>query len=1099
MKNRGTRYGYNSIEFTHTQYANSKMSLRLNVFSFILYRSEKDMAIQFARCQYVSRSTGGNACRKASYNQRETVTCERTGQIFSFKERGGNAYHEILLPTSVSEKFKNSEVLWNAAENAENRKNSQVAKEFVIALPDDKQITLEDRVELTRRFAREHFIEKGVAVQLDLHEPHEDEKNWHAHLLVTTRRFSIDGETLDKKARDLDPVLRNGLVLEADIWGEHWRDLQNAYFIEKGYDLQVDPIGIVPQEHLGPVRMRHHMNEAIQRAALLEKANEELSKNPEHVLDEITHHKAVFNKQDVEAFLKKHVPLNEREGLSDKIMSESNVLSLYDRETGEETGYFTTREVRAEEEKLLRFAYKIAAKETFSLPFVFIDKGLKNKTLSEEQRKAYDLCTSSGQNLSIIQGRAGVGKSYVLEAIRVAHEESSFRVIGLAPTHKVANDLKINGFKESKTCHSFLFAFKNNRETLNNNTLVIVDEAAMLGTELTVELLNVVKSTGAKLVLVGDDHQLKSVERGGAFRFLSERYDAAELTQVRRQNITWQKSLSEEFSKGEVKKSLQLLKHNNGINWRNTKEESLFQLLMDWGKNTHEKSSKNSLILAHKNIDVDALNQGARDILRSQGKLGDLEISCMTQRGKMTFGVGDRIQLTKTDRERGISNGTFGFITHIDPQTKKLTLLLDNKETKEINPEVYDGLRHGYASTVFKAQGSTLDHVYVLHSSSTNQSVSYVALTRQKATLSLYVSKNETPTHAHLIQQMSRGENIGTSLYFNTSKDILRRKEEKSFLTHLKENAEDLTIKIKDVFHRNEEFYTVPKTASLTKEKSSIVSPIFPVQGKSFSELFELCERRLYYVFKTDNKRDPNSNEIKELNPQVKRTAEIVFHQYAQKGIDPSQNEIALISKRAGYEEMRIPIIRAELMEKGNTGSESEALKAHMLAERIASIEGRMIFEAKQKGKKTPCQLYEAAKSELNSHIDQTKELAQEMTQKHPMSYRASLLCANNILRYKETNGEAPSETQTDKMATIAIKLDKDNEGLANKKLDSGQLNLQQRRLSDLLFIYSAENGRFPIKTELKNIEEQTKISTKEMSLQVKQEISMLNQKELSL
>lgn len=231
------------------------------------------MAIQFARCQYVSRSSGGNACRKASYNQRDAIRCERTGELFSFKERGGNVHHEILLPEGAHEKFKNSSVLWNEVERCEKRKDSQLQKEFVIALPDDAQVTFEDRLELTRQFVNTHFVEKGLGVQLDIHEPEEEERNWHAHLLVTTRRFSADGLSFEKmKARDLDPTIKKGFVVEADVWGELWRDMQNTYFEEKGYDLRVDPIAIVSQEHLGPVRMRHHMNDAIARSQLLQKA-----------------------------------------------------------------------------------------------------------------------------------------------------------------------------------------------------------------------------------------------------------------------------------------------------------------------------------------------------------------------------------------------------------------------------------------------------------------------------------------------------------------------------------------------------------------------------------------------------------------------------------------------------------------------------------------------------------------------------------------------------------------------------------------------------------------------------------------------------------
>jgi hypothetical protein len=126
------------------------------------------VAIQFARCEYVSRSSGGNACRKASYNQREIIRCERTGELFSFKERDGSVHHETLLPLGADEKFKNSSILWNEAEHCERRVNSQVAKEFVIALPDNREVTLEDRIELARRFGN-LFVERGVAAQLDVH------------------------------------------------------------------------------------------------------------------------------------------------------------------------------------------------------------------------------------------------------------------------------------------------------------------------------------------------------------------------------------------------------------------------------------------------------------------------------------------------------------------------------------------------------------------------------------------------------------------------------------------------------------------------------------------------------------------------------------------------------------------------------------------------------------------------------------------------------------------------------------------------------------------------------------------------------------------
>ncbi|OJW47894.1 MAG: hypothetical protein BGO67_03115 [Alphaproteobacteria bacterium 41-28] len=1467
------------------------------------------MAIQFARCAYVSRSTGGNACRKASYNQREVVRCERTGELFSFKERGGNVHHEILLPEGADVRFKNSGVLWNEAEKCEKRKDSQVAKEFVIALPDDKQVTLEDRIELTRRFSQ-IFVGRGVAVQLDVHSPHEGEKNWHAHLLVTTRRFSEDALTFySKKATDLDPVFRNGVVVEADVWGEIWRDLQNTYFEEKGYDIQVDPIGVLPQEHLGPVRMRHHLNEAILRAQMLQKANEKFALDPLSVLETITHTQAVFSQKDVEIFLQKHVPVNERGGLLEKVMSSSDVLQLYEKDTADITQFFTTAQVRAEEEKLLRFADAIANKPAFGLHPICIEKGLEGKSLNHEQKEAYDLCINSGQNLVIIQGRAGVGKSYVLDSIRSAHEASCFRVLGLAPTHKVAADLKESGFKEAKTCHSFLFAFKNHREKLDSNTLVIVDEAGMLGTELSVELFHVIKSSGAKLILAGDDRQLSSVARGGTFGFLAERYGTAELKDVRRQSIMWQKTVSEDLSKGDIRNAVQLLQENKAIVWSEKKEGSLNALLKSWGKDNFLKPRQTRQILAQRNVDVDALNQGARDILRQQGKIGDVEITCMTQRGMMAFAEGDRIQFTKTDKEQGLRNGYFGIIEHINPKTKMLRVLLDNKELKEVNPNTFDGLRHGYATTVYKAQGSTLDHVYVLHSKRTNQATNYVALTRQTKSLSLYVSQEETPSIAHLIHQMGREERKSTSLMFDTRKDIEKRQEEKPFSAQFKHKAEAFFTGFMDIFHKNTDFYEIekPKTKSqdlatlsvfkhpefkssegnmlvekesdgktvlsqgqpfidaklvehvlkqnmaafaddifssmgehyhrasssaierrygkkghiavnlktgawidykdsslsggplhlLTKlkglsfkeaveygaswagldshqrtlpskvslnlqsegkentikedqqkiqkaqalwekgvpiqgtlaerylrehrkiegdlpqdlrylpffktrpyesrelgnnvsektypclmaaarsvegkitavqptfldpeiaakatietpkksfgilkgsavalqtskdsnilfvaegietalsikeagvrgtikatlglsnikrletegQKFSIVVcadhdppgspasksleksvqalqekgfmitvikpehihedfndalkrdgpqgvrsilekklpeklrqiifnepiaspqiaiqrqseahfPKFGVKDKTFAEIATLCEKRLFSVFKSDNGRDPTVEERSDLVPQAHKTAEFIFQSYALKGINPTPEVVKLLSSRAGYEVDRIPELRKELIKEWmdrDDYEKDEGFKAHMMAERLASIEGRLLLEAKQQGLPSPKDLADLARRELNQHIDKTEKLTQDLSQKHDLSEKVALLCANHTLRYKETHGENPSDGQMAKMVQISRELEERKEFLSKDGQSSHEIHYLVRQEGDLLLRDISSHGKIPSSLDLHHIQAQAKESLEKTSQQLAQDLSKIHQRELSL
>ena len=170
------------------------------------------LAIEFARARYISRGSGGSAVRSAAYNGREAIEAERTGEVFYFRHRDAPAHHSVLLPEGAAARFAHAGTLWNAAEAAERRKDAQVAREIVLALPANAEVSTEDRIALARSFAETHFVSKGLAVQLDVHAPHEgdaetERANWHAHLLMTTRR--IEGDVFAaKKARDLDPEVQ---------------------------------------------------------------------------------------------------------------------------------------------------------------------------------------------------------------------------------------------------------------------------------------------------------------------------------------------------------------------------------------------------------------------------------------------------------------------------------------------------------------------------------------------------------------------------------------------------------------------------------------------------------------------------------------------------------------------------------------------------------------------------------------------------------------------------------------------------------------------------------------------------------------------------
>ena len=116
------------------------------------------VAISFARARYISRSTGGSAVRSAAYNERTAITAERTGEVFHFRHRDAPEHHAVLLPAGAADKLSDSAVLWNAAEAAERRKDAQVAREIVLALPANAELSSEDRISLARSFAEQHFV-----------------------------------------------------------------------------------------------------------------------------------------------------------------------------------------------------------------------------------------------------------------------------------------------------------------------------------------------------------------------------------------------------------------------------------------------------------------------------------------------------------------------------------------------------------------------------------------------------------------------------------------------------------------------------------------------------------------------------------------------------------------------------------------------------------------------------------------------------------------------------------------------------------------------------------------------------------------------------
>lgn len=192
------------------------------------------MASYHLSVKTISRSAGRSATAAAAYRSGEKIECDREGVTHDYTRRSGVDHTEIVTPKDAPAWASDRQSLWNEAEKAETRKNSTVAREFEVALP--ASLSPEQRKKLVQEFAREIADRHKVAVDVAIHQPdkHGDDRNHHAHLMLTTRQLGPDG--LGAKTRELDQKTSG----EVDHWRERWAELQNRALERAGLDERVD-------------------------------------------------------------------------------------------------------------------------------------------------------------------------------------------------------------------------------------------------------------------------------------------------------------------------------------------------------------------------------------------------------------------------------------------------------------------------------------------------------------------------------------------------------------------------------------------------------------------------------------------------------------------------------------------------------------------------------------------------------------------------------------------------------------------------------------------------------------------------------------------
>jgi len=377
------------------------------------------------------------------------------------------------------------------------------------------------------------------------------------------------------------------------------------------------------------------------------------------------------------------------------------------------------------------------------------DRALAGRpSLSPEQNGMVWELTKHGRAVELVQGRAGAGKTYALDACREAWQASGFTVIGCSLSAQAAAELQAGSGIPSCTIDRLLLdlgADSSVRLLPKGRSVVVVDEAGMVGTRLLSRLMERADSRGAKVVLVGDDRQLPEVDAGGAFRGLRKELGAVELKDNRRQVEEWEREALVDIREGRSGEAIRAYVSHGRVVVGDSAEAVRGKLVEDWWAARQQAApggGGDSIMVALRRSDVRDLNERARALRESAGEL----VGPALQLTSGAFSEGDEVVTGRNDRHLGVRNGTRGVVEAVDVDSGELVIRTAPIRGEEgravVLPKGYldaGHLSHSYAVTGHKAQGMTTDWAFVLGDDSLYREWGYVALSRGRVENRLYV------------------------------------------------------------------------------------------------------------------------------------------------------------------------------------------------------------------------------------------------------------------------------------------------------------------------------------------------------------------------
>jgi conjugative relaxase-like TrwC/TraI family protein len=391
------------------------------------------------------------------------------------------------------------------------------------------------------------------------------------------------------------------------------------------------------------------------------------------------------------------------------------------------------------------------------------------KGLEDEQRAAIRHACLGPASVSVIEGTAGAGKTFSATTIAEIYKDAGYTVHGLGSAWAQAINLQQEAQLDSgRAITGWLHEVRTSRLVLDPKSLVIVDEAGMVGARQMRDVLEVVQRAGAKAILLGDTRQQAAVSAGDALRVVVAETGSARLDIIRRQSSEAERQAVHAVFAGRAAEALPVYDKRTTIEVN--REATMRRLIEDWAasRQAHplqdDPKRHSHLILALDNATVRELNQLAHEARQAAGELGERSLQlhtmdCSEPGQVIEFSEGDEVVFRANQRSQGVFNRIRGTVESIDEASSTLHVRTEDGALVEVDPSAERwqhrngglALQHGYASTYNASQGLTRGRVFMVDHVGLDRRSAGVGLSRHREDCRIYVDRE-----ARYLEKMKR-------------------------------------------------------------------------------------------------------------------------------------------------------------------------------------------------------------------------------------------------------------------------------------------------------------------------------------------------------